>query len=62
MMDRKELLKQINNQCSVVQMAIAINYESPENEGLNLELKSLKEMIDTHFNYPFQTSPYHDTV
>ena len=54
-MDRSELLKKINNQCSVVQMAISVNYESPEDAELNLELMRLKEMIDAHINHSPQT-------
>ena len=44
------LLLKITKQCSVVQMAIAVSYESPEDKKLLLELNNLKKMLDDYIN------------
>lgn len=46
-----EVLNSINNQCTVVQKAIAKNFGTPTNEeGLVCELRILYKLLDEYLN------------
>ena len=50
-MNKNVLLLSINNQCSIVQNAVALYYEAQEDITLVTELLRLKEMLDCYINH-----------